>query len=165
MVTDSINTDRIWEVLSKVEDPEIPVISVVDLGIVRDVRIGEEVIEVDITPTYSGCPATQVIEESIILALQQAGIEPFKVNTVLSPPWSTSMLSKEGRDKLRAYGIAPPADESTDKMALMGEERQLKCPNCGSVDTQMVSQFGSTPCKAHFKCNDCLEPFDYFKCL
>jgi ring-1,2-phenylacetyl-CoA epoxidase subunit PaaD len=106
-----------------------------------------------------------VIEESVIEALSNANIGPFQVRTVLSPPWSTAMLSEEGRRKLKAYGIAPPADDDTDKKALMGEERQLKCPNCGSVDTKMVSQFGSTPCKAHFKCNDCLEPFDYFKCL
>jgi len=165
MVKTEAHIAAIWKVLSKVEDPEIPVISVVELGIVRDVRDEAGVIEVDITPTYSGCPATQVIEESVIDALKEAGVDPFKVNTVLSPPWSTTMLSDEGRRKLLEYGIAPPADESTDKMALMGEERQLKCPNCGSTDTLMVSQFGSTPCKAHFKCKECLEPFDYFKCL
>lgn len=165
MVSTEEHIAEIWKLLSEVEDPEIPVISVVDLGIVRDVREEEGKIVVDITPTYSGCPATQVIEESVIEALTLAGVSPFEVRTVLSPPWSTTMLSEEGRRKLTEYGIAPPADESTDKMALMGEERQLKCPNCGSTDTLMVSQFGSTPCKAHFKCKECLEPFDYFKCL
>ena len=154
-----------WEALNKVEDPEIPVVSVVELGIVRDVieRNGE--LEVNITPTYSGCPATQVIEEMVIEALHNAKLEPFKVNTVLSPPWSTDLISDEGKRKLKEYGIAPPEDESIDKKALMGEERQVTCPNCGSNNTHMESQFGSTPCKSHFKCKECLEPFDYFKCL
>lgn len=165
MVDASAHIAAVWDVLAKVEDPEIPVISVVDLGIVRDVRDEQGKIVVDITPTYSGCPATQVIEESVIEALEMAGVDPFEVRTVLSPPWSTDMLTEEGKQKLKAYGIAPPADDSTDKKALMGEERQIPCPNCGSKDTIMVSQFGSTPCKAHFKCKDCLEPFDYFKCL
>lgn len=156
---------RAWEVLSQVEDPEIPVISVVDLGIVQTVNEVDGTLNVSITPTYSGCPATKVIEDSVILALKDAQLEPFEVKTVLSPPWSTRMISDSGKAKLKEYGIAPPTDETTDKKALMGEERQIKCPNCGSTDTLMVSQFGSTPCKAHFKCKECLEPFDYFKCL
>lgn len=154
-----------WEALNKVEDPEIPVISVVELGIVTDVIESNGELEVNITPTYSGCPATQVIEEMVIEALQNAKLEPFKVNTVLSPPWSTDLISDEGKRKLKEYGIAPPEDELVDKKALMGEERQVTCPNCGSNNTLMVSQFGSTPCKSHFKCKECLEPFDYFKCL
>lgn len=161
----AVQIQKAWSVLAEVEDPEIPVISVVDLGIVRSVEESEDGLLVKITPTYSGCPATQVIEDSIVLALNEAGLAPFTVKTVLNPPWSTNMISKSGKEKLKDYGIAPPADDSTDKKALMGEERQIKCPNCGSVDTKMVSQFGSTPCKAHFKCNECLEPFDYFKCL
>lgn len=155
---------RAWDVLAAVEDPEIPVISLVDLGVVRDIAIEEERLVVRITPTYSGCPATKVIEESVIAALNTAGLQPFEVKTVLSPPWSTTMITSRGRQNLKEYGIAPP-DESADKKALMGESRQITCPNCGSKNTQMVSQFGSTPCKAHFKCSDCLEPFDYFKCL
>jgi ring-1,2-phenylacetyl-CoA epoxidase subunit PaaD len=161
-------TDReskAWEVLSLVEDPEIPVISVVELGIVRTVTEVNDVLNVNITPTYSGCPATQVIEDSVIEALKQAQLEPIQVKTVLSPSWSTTMISDSGKEKLKKYGVAPPADESTDKRALMGDERQISCPQCGSNNTIMVSQFGSTPCKAHFKCKDCLEPFDYFKCL
>jgi len=154
-----------WDVLNLVEDPEIPVISVVELGIVRSVIDENGTLKVNITPTYSGCPATQVIEDSVIEALNKAQLQPFKVKTVLSPSWSTDMISESGRQKLKEYGIAPPADHSSDKMALMGEERQIKCPNCSSMNTLMVSQFGSTPCKAHFKCKDCLEPFDYFKCL
>lgn len=165
MVDFSELESKAWSVLQKVEDPEIPIISVVDLGIVRSVEEVDGRLLVKITPTYSGCPATQVIEDSVIEALNEAGLEPFEVQTVLSPAWATSMISKEGRQKLEEYGIAPPADDSVDKLALMGEERQIKCPNCGSNNTLMVSQFGSTPCKAHFKCKECLEPFDYFKCL
>lgn len=156
---------KAWEVLSLVEDPEIPVISVVDLGIVRTVQEIGGRLSVEITPTYSGCPATQVIEDSVIMALKEAALVPFDVKTVLSPSWSTMMISEAGKQKLKEYGIAPPASESVDKQALMGEERQINCPNCGSNNTLMVSQFGSTPCKAHFKCKECLEPFDYFKCL
>lgn len=157
--------NSVWQVLNEVQDPEIPVISVVDLGIVRSVDLDKEQIVVTITPTYSGCPATKVIEESIIEALEKAEIKPFEVKTVLNPAWSTEMITEKGRKQLKEYGIAPPAENSIDKAALMGEERQIQCPNCGSHHTHMVSQFGSTPCKAHFKCKDCLEPFDYFKCL
>lgn len=157
--------DRAWDVLSEVEDPEIPVISIVDLGIVRSVDIVDGKLVVSITPTYSGCPATKVIEESVADALKKARIGDFEVKTVISPAWSTKMISASGKQKLQEYGIAPPADDVVDKLALMGEERQIRCPNCGSMNTRMISQFGSTPCKAHFRCQDCLEPFDYFKCL
>jgi ring-1,2-phenylacetyl-CoA epoxidase subunit PaaD len=165
MVETQSLVDRAWEILHLVEDPEIPVISIVDLGVVRQVFVEENTLLVHITPTYSGCPATQVIEDMVIEALTKASIEHFQVKTVLSPAWSTTMLTAEGREKLTEYGVAPPADESVDKLALMGEDKQIACPLCKSTDTKMVSQFGSTPCKAHFKCNDCLEPFDYFKCL
>jgi ring-1,2-phenylacetyl-CoA epoxidase subunit PaaD len=165
MVETQSLVDRAWEILHLVEDPEIPVISIVDLGVVRQVFVEENTLHVHITPTYSGCPATQVIEDMVIEALTKASIEHFQVKTVLSPAWSTTMLTAEGREKLTEYGVAPPADESVDKLALMGEDKQIACPLCKSTDTKMVSQFGSTPCKAHFKCNDCLEPFDYFKCL
>jgi ring-1,2-phenylacetyl-CoA epoxidase subunit PaaD len=154
-----------WNILATVEDPEIPVISVVELGIIRSVAELNGVLKVEITPTYSGCPATQVIEDSVIEALNQAILSPFEVSTVLSPPWSTTMISESGRQKLLEYGIAPPESDSVDKQALTGEERQIPCPLCKSKNTKMVSQFGSTPCKSHFKCLDCLEPFDYFKCL
>jgi len=160
-----MGVDEAWHTLRDVPDPEIPVISVVDLGIVRDIRENEGVLEVDLTPTYSGCPATQVIEDAVREALTEKGFERFEITTVLSPPWSTEMISEEAKEKLRDYGIAPPAQESIDKQALMGEPRMIVCPNCQSNNTKMVSQFGSTPCKAHFKCIDCLEPFDYFKCL
>lgn len=157
--------EQAWTVLASVEDPEIPVISVVELGIVRSVSELNGVLSVEITPTYSGCPATQVIEDSVREALEGADLKPFEVRTVLSPPWSTNMISDSGKEKLLEYGIAPPATGSIDKQALLGEERQITCPVCKSKNTKMVSQFGSTPCKAHFKCIDCLEPFDYFKCL
>jgi ring-1,2-phenylacetyl-CoA epoxidase subunit PaaD len=158
--------EDIQRILQTVCDPEIPVLTIGDLGIVRDVRIAkdQQTVEVVITPTYSGCPAMHAIEVNIRAALQEAGIHKVQVTTVLSPAWTTDWLSAEGRDKLRAYGIAPPASAAFDKMALMGEERVLSCPHCGSTHTEMVSQFGSTACKALFRCLDCKEPFDYFKC-
>ncbi|RST29526.1 phenylacetate-CoA oxygenase subunit PaaJ [Sphingomonas ginkgonis] len=139
----------VWEVLEGVPDPEIPVVSVVDLGIVRAVGDGE----VLITPTYSGCPATLAIEQSIRAALDSAGYGEVGIRTILSPPWSTDWISEAGRDKLRRYGIAPPERSST-----------VACPQCGSTDTEEVSRFGSTPCKAQWRCRECLEPFDRFKC-
>ncbi len=151
--------------LETVCDPEIPVLTVADLGIIRDVRVlDDDTLEVVITPTYSGCPAMNVIEVNIRAALQEGGFERVKVTTVLSPAWTTDWLSEDGRKKLRAFGIAPPASPSADKKALLGEHRALECPHCGSQNTEMISQFGSTACKALFRCLDCREPFDYFKC-
>ena len=139
----------IWTVLKGVPDPEIPVVSVLDLGIVRSVEEGKVVI----TPTYSGCPATQFIEQSIREALDAAGYRDVAIETVLSPPWTTDWISEAGKEKLRAYGIAPP---ELSKVAT--------CPQCGSTNTEEVSRFGSTPCKAQWRCRDCREPFDRFKC-
>lgn len=156
---------RVWSVLREVPDPEIPVLSVVNLGIVRAVRQEGESLLVDITPTYSGCPATEVIGFEIQKALADAGFAQARINTVLSPAWTTDWIDEEGREKLRAYGIAPPVEGSHSKKTLLGEDPQVPCPLCGSLDTQLVSPFGSTPCKAHYKCRSCLEPFDYFKCL
>lgn len=151
--------------LESVTDPEIPVLTVDDLGIIREVRIADDgALEIVITPTYSGCPAMGVIEVNIRAALQEGGFEQVRVKTVLSPAWTTDWLTAEGRRKLREYGIAPPAEASLDKKALLGESRALVCPHCGSAHTEMISQFGSTACKALFRCHDCLEPFDYFKC-
>jgi ring-1,2-phenylacetyl-CoA epoxidase subunit PaaD len=141
----------IWSVLEHVPDPEIPVVSVVDLGIVRDVSPER----VTITPTYTGCPATQVIERDIRDALDAAGYRGVAIETVLSPPWTTDWISENGRAKLRAYGIAPPLPKG---------ERDVACPQCGSVQTTEISRFGSTPCKSLWRCTDCLEPFDLFKC-
>lgn len=142
---------RIRAVLEHVPDPEIPVLSVVDLGIVREVSADRVVI----TPTYTGCPATQVIERDIKAALQDAGFDRIAVVTTLAPPWTTDWISAEGRRKLHAYGIAPPNPPG---------EREVKCPQCGSGETEEVSRFGSTPCKAQWRCRACLEPFDLFKC-
>jgi ring-1,2-phenylacetyl-CoA epoxidase subunit PaaD len=151
--------------LDTVCDPEIPVLTVRDLGIIRDVlMLPDGTLEVQITPTYSGCPAMHTIEINIRAALQEAGFNNVSVVTVLSPAWTTDWMSAEGKEKLRKYGIAPPAEGSADKRALMGEKRALACPHCGSENTEMISQFGSTACKALFRCLDCLEPFDYFKC-
>jgi ring-1,2-phenylacetyl-CoA epoxidase subunit PaaD len=151
--------------LESVTDPEVPVLTVNDLGIIRDVRLAEdEALEVVITPTYSGCPAMGVIEVNIRAALQEGGFDQVRVITVLSPAWTTDWLSADGRLKLLEYGIAPPAEASLDKKALFGERRALVCPHCGSSETEMISQFGSTACKALFRCRECLEPFDYFKC-
>ena len=137
-------------------DPEIPVLSVVDLGIVRYVRADGEDVHVGITPTYSGCPATEVIERSIREALAREELGDVTVETVLSPPWSSEWLSEEGRRKLREFGIAAPTARTASNVA---------CPRCGSHGVERVSEFGSTPCKAHYRCRDCLEPFDVFKCI
>jgi ring-1,2-phenylacetyl-CoA epoxidase subunit PaaD len=159
-----ITTKEIWTILEEVTDPEIPVLSIQDLGIVRDVHIGEDdTIEVIITPTYSGCPAMNMIEVNIIATLQNAGFDKIKVTTVLSPAWTTDWLTEAGKEKLKAYGIAPPVG-SVSKRALFGEEPEIECPICNSKNTEMLSQFGSTACKSLYRCKDCLEPFDYFKC-
>ena len=140
--------DRVFEILAHVPDPEIPCVSVVDLGIVRDVT--DDVVV--ITPTYTGCPATLAIEADIRTALDKAGLSALKIQTTLSPPWSTDWISAEGREKLRAYGIAPPVKSA------------VQCPRCGSTHTEELSRFGSTPCKSLHRCLDCREPFDRFKC-
>jgi len=139
----------IMKVLAEVPDPEIPAVSVLDLGIVRGIE-GDKVI---ITPTYSGCPATQFIEESIREALDTAGFRDIGIETRLAPAWTTDWISAAGKEKLRAYGIAPPDLAKT-----------ATCPQCGSIDTEEVSRFGSTPCKSQWRCRACLEPFDRFKC-
>ena len=145
----------IWTWLDQVPDPEIPVISVVDLGIVRGVDWNGDELDVAVTPTYSGCPATSVIAMDIETALRDRGIDKMRIRTQLSPPWSTDWLSDKGRARLKDYGIAPP-------QAAGGPDA---CPRCGSADLERISQFGSTPCKAQWRCKSCLEPFDYFKCI
>lgn len=146
--------DTIWGWLAEVPDPEIPVLSLVDLGVIRDVAWEGERLAVTLTPTYSGCPATSVIRLDVETALRAQGIEALEMRQTLSPPWSSEWISAEGREKLRAYGIAPPHAAGP-----------ADCPRCGSTDLERVSQFGSTPCKAQWRCRACLEPFDYFKCL
>jgi ring-1,2-phenylacetyl-CoA epoxidase subunit PaaD len=175
------DTDRIWQWLAEVPDPEIPAISVVDLGIVRDVAWSEggnddkdtedaPTCVVTITPTYSGCPAMAVIAQAITEALHARGIARVKLATRLSPAWTTDWMSEEGKRKLKGYGIAPPAQQVIDisgisrKAVRAHREPAITCPHCGSTHTRVTSQFGSTPCKALYRCVDCLEPFDYFKC-
>ena len=147
--------DQVWGWLDQVPDPEIPVISVVDLGIVRDVVWDDDTLAVTVTPTYSGCPATSVISMDIETALRAHGIEKISLRRKLSPAWTTDWLTEKGRARLEEYGIAPPQPAG-------GPDR---CPRCGSDDVEKLSQFGSTPCKAQWRCRACLEPFDYFKCI
>jgi ring-1,2-phenylacetyl-CoA epoxidase subunit PaaD len=171
MVSQTVSSEsavgQVWDLLGQVMDPEIPVISVVDLGIVRDVRGTPAGLEVVITPTYSGCPATRQIEQDIRAALAQAGFGDAKLTITLSPPWTTDWISEAGRDKLQGYGIAPPIGHAgkAGKRALFGAEPKVACPQCGSPQTEMISEFGSTPCKALWRCIECREPFDYFKCI
>lgn len=157
-----VTKNDIWQLLEQVSDPEIPVLTIVDLGIVRQVELDGEECTVTITPTYSGCPAMQVIEKGIKEVLD--GIVNVTVKSTLSPAWTTDWLSENGRNKLREYGIAPPENE-VDKSVLFAAPTVVPCPLCKSSNTKMVSQFGSTACKAHYQCNECMEPFDYFKCL
>ncbi len=192
-----LDAGRVWGLLEQVSDPEIPVISVVDLGIVRDVQVtGLSSCAVTITPTYSGCPAMQVIADAVQGALRDAGIKQVDIITRLSPAWTTDWMSDAGKAKLKGYGIAPPAQRVVDISGLRGGLRRadasqpvapqpaagspdalkagvargavpapkVVCPHCGSAHTEITSQFGSTPCKALYKCLDCREPFDYFKC-
>lgn len=159
-----VTTEDIWKALETVMDPEVPVLSVLDLGIVRSVEVNAPKVTIRITPTYSGCPAMKTIEHDIrdrLIGLEDIDLE---VITVLHPAWTTDWLSDEGRKKLKLYGIAPPEHE-VDKSVLFAEAPVVPCPRCNSSDTKMVSQFGSTSCKAHYTCNTCHEPFDYFKCL
>ena len=156
--------EEIYQILETVKDPEIPVISIVDLGIVREVRKHNSHVEIDITPTYSGCPALDVIPVLIREAIAGEGYENVQVKNILSPAWTTDWISESGLKKLKEYGIAPPVEKTTDKSFLTNGPKEVPCPFCNSTDTKLVSQFGSTPCKAAYQCNDCLEPFDYFKC-
>lgn len=155
---------HIENILSTVSDPEVPVLTVLDLGVVRKVIQDDKQIYINLTPTYSGCPAMDTISDDITTALVAKGYE-VKIEMVLSPAWTTDWISEEGKKKLVEYGIAVPLSETMDIRALIDGEALIPCPQCKSKNTKLVSQFGSTACKALFKCTDCLEPFDYFKCL
>lgn len=165
--------EQVWTWLSQIPDPEIPVISLTDLGIIRDVAWEDDTLVVTVTPTYTGCPATTVINMEIEATLKDHGVGDLRLERQLSPAWTTDWISAEGREKLRDYGIAPPIDGTAadgrlkDRIGRLTGERELSvdCPRCGSSHTERVSQFGSTPCKAAWRCRDCLEPFDYFKCI
>lgn len=155
----------ILELLKEVKDPEIPVLNVVDMGIVRKVESIDDKTVVTITPTYSGCPAMDVISANIKTTLRRHLGDEVEVVSTLSPAWTTAWLTDDAKEKLREYGIAPPVEDTNDKSVLFGEPKVIKCPKCGAQDTRMVSEFGSTSCKAHYQCNVCQEPFDYFKCI
>jgi len=155
---------ELFEILETVSDPEIPVLSIMEMGVVRSAHIINGIVEIEITPTYSGCPAMDVIAEDIISAFKEKGYVA-KVDLILSPAWTTDWITAKGRAALEKYGIASPLSADADKEALLGNKKIVKCPQCGSLNTKLVSQFGSTACKAFFQCEDCLEPFDYFKCL
>ncbi len=163
-----VPTQTIWSWLSEVPDPEIPVLSLTDLGVIRDIRWEEGMLVVTVTPTYTGCPATAVINLDIETKLRSNGIDNLRLEQRISPAWTTAWLSQEGREKLRKYGIAPPVEgtSKTGRISRLSSNEALvvACPRCGSEKTEKVSQFGSTPCKAAYRCRSCLEPFDYFKC-
>lgn len=159
MVVDKeISLDKVWQILETVCDPEVPVLTIIDLGIVRDVKINDEAIEIIITPTYTGCPAMDMIAMNIRLALSENDFPQVKITSVLAPAWTTDWMTEAGKQKLKAYGIAAP-DKKFDIPA-----DGVQCPQCNSTNTKLVSAFGSTACKALYQCNDCKEPFDYFKC-
>ena len=165
MITEEQDIDQKLEgILAGVSDPEIPVLSIMDMGIVRSAILENGVAKVEITPTYSGCPAMDVIGDDIKLALKEAGYAS-EIELILHPAWTTDWITPKGRKALEDYGIAAPLEAEADKDALLNEKRIVKCTNCGSKNTCLVSQFGSTACKAQFQCKDCQEPFDYFKCL
>ena len=160
-----MDLNKIYEILESVKDPEIPVVSIADLGILRNVEISEQgKLIVTITPTYSGCPAMDTIADDILKILKSEGYDP-EIKTSISPAWTTDWLTEKGRKNLEDYGIAPPAERTTDKSFLTGGHKVIKCPQCKSTNTEMISHFGSTACKSLYKCKDCLETFDYFKCI
>lgn len=156
---------QVWDLLDQVKDPEVPVLSIWDLGVLCDVEQQDGQYRVSITPTYSGCPAMETIRADISKALEAAELKPFEVVTRLSPAWTTDWLSPQGREQLQAYGIAPPAGGGCTHAQGLTPVSGIECPHCGSTHTQRISEFGSTACKAFFQCQDCQEPFDYFKHL
>ena len=167
MITGDVikNNETVWGILSNVTDPEVHVLSITDLGIVRDVKMENDQLEVVITPTYSGCPAMDMITVNIRIALLSHGFNNVKITTVLSPAWTTDWMSEEGKQKLKAYGIAPPnPKQQVCRDDLFAANEAIQCPHCNSYHTHRVSEFGSTACKALFQCDSCKEPFDYFKC-
>ncbi len=163
MVVADLTREKIYDWLRDVPDPEIPVLSITDLGIVRDISIGKDIV-VALSPTYTGCPATEFIAQSVLAELKRRGLEHVSIKQSLAPPWTTDWITDAGRDKLRKYGIAPPA-RGASKRALLDAKRVIACPRCASQNTELVSEFGSTACKAAYRCTACLEPFEYFKCI
>lgn len=164
MVTEQNINKILFPILEQVSDPEIPVLSIMDMGVVRTAIIENGIVKVQITPTYSGCPAMDVIGDDIKSALKEEGYIS-EIELILAPAWTTDWITSRGRKALEKYGIAAPLNAEADKSVLLDGERLVKCTNCKSTNTRLVSQFGSTACKAQFQCDDCQEPFDYFKCL
>lgn len=164
VVISTIQEDAIWKILETVPDPEVPVLSVLDLGIVRKINVDNDTIEVIITPTYTGCPAMDMIAMNIKLALAEYGYKNVKITSVLSPAWTTDWMTEAGKEKLKAYGIAPPNPKQQVCNSSLFAEESIQCPHCNSYHTHRISEFGSTACKSLYQCNDCKEPFDYFKC-
>lgn len=161
-----LTKEHILEILSEIPDPEIPVISITDLGVIRHIQIIDNTsIELKITPTYSGCPAMKQIEDDVRKKLSEHGFTNITINTIFSPPWTTDWINPAAKERLRKYGIAPPEHTTEDKSWLTGQPKIIACPRCKSTHTKLISQFGSTACKALYQCQDCLEPFDYFKCI
>ncbi len=156
---------KIWLLLEEVPDPEIPVLSVIDLGVVRSIIENDDEVIITITPTYSGCPAMNQFEADIKQKLHENGYSNVSIKTTYNPAWTTDWITDEAKDKLEKFGIAPPQEKTTDKSFMLGEPPTVRCPQCKSENTKMISQFGSTACKSLYQCNDCKEPFDYFKCL
>jgi ring-1,2-phenylacetyl-CoA epoxidase subunit PaaD len=153
------------QILEKVSDPEIPVLSVLDLGVVRSAKYVNNQIELEITPTYSGCPAMKMIEDELIAAFNEEGFSKVIVRLIYAPAWTTDWMTESGKLKLQEYGIAPPEHSSSDKSLITGKPKTIICPQCKSNHTELISQFGSTACKALYRCLECREPFDYFKCI
>ncbi len=165
VASDKITEKEIWSVLEKITDPEVPVLTITDLGIVRDVQVSGNEVEVIITPTYTGCPAMDMIAANIKMELLANGFPLVKITTVLSPAWTTDWMSEAGKEKLKAYGIAPPNPrQQVCNNDLFSPDEAVQCPHCNSYHTHRISEFGSTACKSLYQCNDCKEPFDYFKC-
>ena len=158
--------EDIFTLLSEIPDPEIPVISIIELGVIRNIEIiNDTTISLKITPTYSGCPAMKQIEDDVRKKLSENGFTTIDIKTIFSPPWTTDWITPAAKEKLRKYGIAPPENSTEDKSWLTGKVKNIACPRCKSLNTKLISQFGSTACKALYQCQDCQEPFDYFKCI
>ncbi len=161
-----MTSDQIFQLLKQVKDPEVPVLDVVEMGVVREVEVTDRRVTVKITPTYTGCPAMKMLEEGIVRVLRENGFSGVSVETVLSPPWTTDWLSDETKQKLKDYGIAPPGKVAPEDVnPLQWDEKKVPCPYCDSEDTSLTSQFGSTACKALYYCNHCQQPFEHFKCI
>ena len=157
--------EDIKKVISEIPDPEIPVISIKELGVLREIFYKEETLKVVITPTYSGCPAMDRFQKDIIEKLELLKVKSYEIKMQFDPAWTTDWITVEGKEKLRDYGIAPPAHKTKDKNILLGNKQRIECPRCNTKETELVSQFSSTACKAMYRCTSCLEPFEYFKCL